>query len=401
MTATVRSPVLFRGPAVLAIAVFSIAISVLQALSPLAIIQLILLLIGITLSCYDLSRISNNNIRAFLKRQIDSVVWDDALYKFFHPEMTWFRLFTETLIGQAWMYCLPFTSAQRVRLLQATLRIDEVRAQHILFAPGGFKEMLLPQSFLRYLDGGDVPAIEGSQIIRNSCKDFIVITSDGDAESSSSSEAVSSSSEGLDSQVSGPDRSSIAVPGTKTDTTSQDKKESMATVTTPALPYTISSVMLELISTQLSEIVAYSRDSRAINALGIAAAAGLALQLRFSSRARKIILGVLETASITGLSAVAFGAAGLALTKAVLPKGPFHVDERNLHKYIGFVLHCRKTLSESFSSDKDNGQKRLKALVYATLVLLCLGIKRHRQHYRQKKTSQHNPHLNQMDKIEL
>lgn len=403
--------VILRGPVLVTVAVFSIGISMLQCLSFLSIVQLSVVLVGVSLCCYDAARIGQEQLRGFLRRQLENTVWDEALYKFFHPDYEWYKFFTETMIGQAWIYILPLTSSQRVRLLQASLGITEEEARAILFQPGGYKHMLLPESFLNWLEGErKIGALDMSICSENNTDEYAeVVTVHEDADSTSSSEArpsltaVSPRSivDGGEYHVRYPSRvgqeleiaeqQSSASHQQRNRQTTQPKRYCgrQPTINTmkkeevpPSLSATITSIFLEyVVQGNLSPAMQYLLDSQHIQTVGIAAAAALTLQLRFSPRARNILMGTLEASSVVGLSAISLGAASLLFAKKTLPTGQLRVNERNLYSYISRVMQWRKSLVGILSSGNETSgnTRRIKAALCAAVAIFLMEWKRRRR----------------------
>ena len=399
--------VLLRGPLLVAAVVISVLISVAQSLSWVSIAQLSLLFLGCAVACYDSASIGHDRFRQFLNTQLEGIVWDDVMYKFFHPDITWYSYFTETFLGQAaWVYLFPSTPAQRRHLLQATLNIhDEDQAQQILFAPGGYKTMLLPESFLQWLDGDKKrqTALGGSVKREGKYANIIVEnTCDGDAVSSSSS--VSGQTTEKESildfeasvEVNHHNKSSLTTEklnkekgGKKiVDGNAQHSRQpnNAPEEAIPSISDTMQSVIFETVADQFRDLLAYAPDSKQIATLGLAAAVSLATQLRFSKRSRNIALGFLEASSVVGLSAITVGAGSLFLAKSSVAMGGFQVNERNLVSYISAILNWRKGmagLSSCSNADDSGGKAQLwRKVYYAAAVVLLIGLKR-RRHARQ------------------
>ncbi|CAB9500223.1 expressed unknown protein [Seminavis robusta] len=304
------SLVLLRGPALIAIGSSWALCLFLRTLSWFSFAQLGLLFFGFALLVVDARRVGERQCRAIIQRWLDSVVWDDALILFFKPAFSWYGLFTETILGQAmWMYSLPATASQRVTLTQASLGVDEQTANRILFEPGGFKQELFPKSFLRWLDG-----------------DTTTETKDSEDHSSSDSEEPKSEEPAAEDQNDSEPKNLSTEEGFQIVTkpgqlTSDPQKQSSNEIVESStisnnvsrdyvlLSKTIQSILRKTLMEHLHQMLKFgNQESKIVAAVGLAATVSLAIQLRISSRARKIAIFLLEMASLAGLSSVIMGA---------------------------------------------------------------------------------------------
>ena len=395
---------LLRGPIIVGAVLISVAFSVLQSLSWISIAQMSLLFLGCALSCYDSASIGHSRFRRYLKTQLEGIVWDDVMYKFFHPDFVWYKYFTETLLGQAaWVYAFPSTKTQRRQLLQSTLNIrDEDEAQRILFTPGGYKKLLLPQSFVRWLEdeGGNSEgdhSIQGSTGKQDSCLDMPRHeTACGDAGSTSSSVSGQASEKESTIDFEAPEfllshnKSTLTTEKlirkegkkktSKGDTT-RSQATNVHTTPVPSIKDTMQSIVFETISTQLQDLLAYTPNKKETAALGVLAAASLAVQFRCSKRSRNIALGFLEASSLAGLSGIAMGAGGLLLAKSTFETGSFKLNARNLVPYIKAALSWKKGVAGGSQANRGDNERWRKACCVAAVVML-VGL-RHRRQTRQ------------------
>lgn len=404
--------VLLRGPILVAAVVTSVLISLAQTLTWVAIIQSSLLFVGCAVACYDSASIGHDRFRRFVRTQLEGIVWDDVLHKFFHPDFSWYNFFTKTFVGQAaWVYLFPSTPEQRRHLLQATLNInDEDQAQQILFAPGGYQKMLLPDSFLQWLEGGEkkhntgVMEREGSIKSKDECANIIVVETvlEGDTMSSSTSESVSEldtsdgtahpknpsplPTEKLVRENGGTNKNS-SEKSTQHQQRQRQPKDASAYII-PSIAETMQSVIVEAVSNQIRKLLVYTPNQKQTAALGVAAAVSLAMQLRWSKRSRTMALGFLEASSISGLSAVTAGAGSMFLAKGAFALGNFQLNERNLVSYISTILNWRNNMKEVSGSSTDVGsesntsksRRDWRKLYYAAaVVMLLIGLKKRKQ----------------------
>ena len=405
--------VLLRGPILVGAVLVSIAISVLQNLSWLSITQISLLGFGCALACYDSVHVGHNRFRRYLKVWLEDIVWDDVMYKFFHPDFVWYKYFTETLLGQAaWVYALPSTPTQRRHLLQSTLNImDEDEARRILFVPGGYQKLLLPESFLRWLDNDGADQCRGntrenrsmhsSEGRQEHCVDSAGndMASSGDAASSSSSVSGQASEQESEIDFEAPEfsipfiaRSSTA----KKYTNKEDEKEKTEgsalnqpttrttarppTTPIPSIKDTMQSIIFDTLSTQFQDFLAVAPDRKQTAALGLCAAASLAFQLRYSKRSRSIALGFLEASSVAGLSAMTLGAGVLFLGKCTSETGSFQLNAKSLVPYIKTILSWKKVVTNSSTGrTSDSHHDRWRKACFAAACFILFSLRRRRQ----------------------
>lgn len=394
---------LLRGPIVVGAVLISVAFSVLQNLSWLSIAQMSILFLGCAVSCYDSASIGRSRFRRYVKTRLEGIVWDDVMYKFFHPDFVWYKYFTETLLGQAaWVYAFPSTPTQRRQLLQSTLNIhDEDEAHRVLFAPGGYKELLLPQSFLRWLENerdssstseGGHSITESSTGKKESCLDIPGHeTACGDAGSSSSSVSgqTSEKESTIDFEASefslSHNRTTLTTEKlirkegkkkTNEGDTHRSQTTNIPTATLPSIKDTMQSIISETISTQLQDFLAYTPNKKQTAALGVLAAASLAVQFRCSKRSRNIALGFLEASSLAGLSAVTMGTGGLLLAKNTFEMGSFQLNARTLVPYIKAALSWKNGVGGGSGT---TGKDRWRKACYIAAVVMLVGLRHRRQ----------------------
>lgn len=384
----------WRGPVLIAVALLSVAVSIAQSLSLAAIIQLNLLGLGIVLLSYDSARVGHEQLRSFLRRKVNAIVWDDMMYLFWHPNFDWWKVFVETFVGQAsWMYILPSTSAQRMQLVQAALRVDEQEAQRILFAPGGYQNLLLPRTFVKWLEDGpssnerncDDQSVDRPRRI----VDATTLEDLGSTPSSSSSSETSLVKEcHSDSEVFVEHADAIGAASTLDNDNASHNKSSSVTAQNksidrpPSMNETMKSIIYKTLSDQLKDVLTYGPDPKQLATVGVTAAAALALQLRYSSRSRRIAMGVLEGSALAGLSTIGLGAASLLLAKTFGPGGNFPIREGNIVTYISKVLQLRTSLlglrPSNTGGEPDNNRYK-RGVVCAAIVAVLLTLRRPRQ----------------------
>jgi len=393
---------LLRGPLLVAVVVVSILVYVVQTLSWTALAQIGLLGLGCLLTCYDSVRIGHDRFREYVNEQLEGLVWDDVLYKFFHPNVIWWRYFTDTFLGHAaWAYWLPSTPEQRRRLLQATLHLDnESDAQHILFSPGGYKHVVLPNFVLKWLDGAgkndvNVAATnEATTTNQNSVEtisideDHVVIggkpTVEGDTDSSASSVSGLVNEAEFPEEVFSRSKGRNLATSQRTENKSKEKK-TLTAPADPSLAETFQAVLFDTVTESVKNLLSYTPNQKQTAAVGLAAALSLGVQLRYSKRSRAIALGFLEASSVAGLSAVAVGSGSLLLTKMLFSN---QLHEGNIVSYMSILLkwrkNVRKLLSSADSSVSGGQGDRYKKWACILTALLIIGVKQLRGAQRQR-----------------
>jgi hypothetical protein len=315
---------LLRGPTVIAVALALTLFSAIRMLSSMMCWQIVLLGLGISLTWFDMVNVGERLCHVYLQRQLDGAVWDDMLRRVFNSSFDWVALLTTNLVGQAmWMYSLPFTASQRTKLLQAALGVDEKTATHILFEPGGFKELLFPKSFLVWLQG-KYPGWEDKDASTSQLGSATRIVIEGDSSASGGSALsetwVSSQteSEQFDSDQCPTDQE-IPKISAHADNSLTSKRDCTANFTM------LSKIIKEIIRDAV--LVRTGLDSTHVGTVGLGAAASLLFHLRLSRRARSILMFVLEASLMAGLSTIFFGS--LALISS-LPKQKHGGIQRNV-----------------------------------------------------------------------
>lgn len=387
-----ESLLVLRGPLLIAVVVLSVLIPIAQSLSLATVVKLGSFLLGLALCSYDLARIGNNRLKVFklyLRDRLKRVVFDDVMYKFFHPDVSWYKIFTETVLGKAiCIYMLPSTSSQRTRLWQASLEIQEDQARNILFVPGGYQRNLLPKQFLGWLDNDDETEKRNNQenptwkdrkgkylptfvekpvdTTVSSCpsvgsavaseKETITTSTKVKSESAIRTEPVNGHANPANASSSSP----LCISNKNCDRSPQsqsaEQRESDPSVDErPSTADTVRQIVGSAVVDHMRLILQHCPDASQLTAMGLMSVLLLAFHLRVSPRARGIALGILETTSVVGMSAITFGASSLALLK---------VNENNLHCYISRVLHWRKkmlSLSEASSGGNTHDSRRWSA----------------------------------------
>jgi hypothetical protein len=315
---------LLRGPTVIAVALALTLFSAIRTLSLMMSWQVVLLGLGISLTGFDMVKVGERLCHVYLQRQLDGAVWDDILRRVFNSRFDWVALLTTNLVGQAmWMYSLPFTASQRTKLLQAALGVNEKTATHILFEPGGFKEVLFPRSFLVWLES-KCPGCEDEDAINSQLGSATRVVIEGNSSASGGSALsetwVSSQteSEQFDSGQC-PTAQEMSKICAHTDNSLMSQGDCTANFTM------LSNIFKEIIRDAVLEKTGL--DSTHVATVGLGAAASLVFHLRLSRRARSILMFVLEASLMAGLSTVFFGSLALIIS---VPKKKHGAIQKNV-----------------------------------------------------------------------
>lgn len=323
---------LLRGPLLLSAVFFPLFARYLLLLRFETVVSLGLLGLGLVLTCHDVIQLLEIKVRDFIHRSIDTVVLDDVMKSLLDPQSGMLPCLMAAMLGNATMYALPLSTAQRVRLVQSCLELpDEDIATHILTAPGGIRQ-LFPQSVRQWLQsskfGCDLPITQSPVGLQSSstagCEDR-----DGDVSSSSTSS--SQAMDHLEMEYSNDARAPTAAalnltPATHAQRRHTEQRREQTSIpskhsrTPPsALPPEDPSVVMGTILKELSSSI-ISRLTQGIpdawlQGASAAGAMALCLQLRSSPRTRRIILGVLEGTTAIGFASVALGALAALVAK--------------------------------------------------------------------------------------
>ncbi len=134
--------VLLRGPLLITTVLTALSLPYLLELSIETLVCLALFVMGIIVTLFDVVFFAESSLRRRTAQFLDNLVLDNVLKSWFDPETGWMASIMAFWVGNATMYTLPTTDAQRIRLVQSSLWTSDEQARNILFAPGGFKVML-------------------------------------------------------------------------------------------------------------------------------------------------------------------------------------------------------------------------------------------------------------------
>jgi len=314
ITAT-TSPVVFRGPILIASATTTLLIPFLCAISTQTLICIGLLGLGLFITVRDVAFRLEGHARQQLARALDSVVVDDVLRSTFDPETGWIATLVSTLVGNASMYALPMTPEHRIRLVQACLWTSEAQTRSFFMEPGGVKE-ILPVSFRQWLDGPLEKEIKASPPIEKVTYHIHDNTDDGIEASEASddetndrylSERVSSSEKDASQATSSP----RGVANFLHPTLSKLPRE---TRIFQSSAQAMGSIIKDMTVHAIKKAAQNVPDS-VLHTAGLAAAAGCLLHLRSSPRVRRIVSGAIEGTAVFTLASVAIGAIAALLAK--------------------------------------------------------------------------------------
>lgn len=319
----------WRGPLLALTAGVSLAApSLLQVVSEMSwsgLLRVLLLCSGIALGLSDAAGCLRQRWDA-IHGKLDALVLDDVLRFVFDPEQGVLASCAGFFCGSLAMYGLPVDRAQRTRLLQSALWIDEPLARHALLRPGGWK-ILLPIWTKEQWHGGsnhnDVYTIgidTPSQSVQYECYSSVA----SDDSSTSKEEEVSS-----EPKCASPSpRKRSSSPHSTTTTTSPSSSA-------PEMPLVaFANILQELVQQRLPTWC----SSSTITAGGVTAATVLLLQLRYSPRARRVAGHAVHGATSLGLLAVISGACVTALRNSSVQQTPtVNVLLQTLQRLVGTV----------------------------------------------------------------
>ena len=145
------NPAMMRGPVLVAGVSLSMLIPIVTRWSWITIINLALLGFGIGVTVHDTMCSIQANLRRAVKGFLDGLVLDDILKSLFDPVEGLFAVMIGTIMGNASVYTLPFSTQERIKLFQTCLSTSEEETSTILTERGGIHG-LLPSSVQEWLD---------------------------------------------------------------------------------------------------------------------------------------------------------------------------------------------------------------------------------------------------------
>jgi hypothetical protein len=313
-----------RGPLLVLVVLFPLIARYLLSLQTL--LSLGLLVLGLSLTCHDVTLLLERKARTFLRRSLDSVVLDDTLKNIFDPQVGLLTCVLSTFMGNAAMYALPLSRSQRLRLVQSCLAIrDEERTKTILLAPGGVRQ-LLPTSLQQWLEvpfGEEATSIPTSQ----SRKSVAVVDEDDEEESQDSligdchdtdvesdSDADAHASTRTKSNEQQQQRTKQQAPPTTSTRTASTQHSSSSPLPPDSVWEVIGTIVKELSQETIQHIVQGMPDLW-LQGASVAGALALCLQLRSSPRTRRIILDMFETSTAMGLGGLMISALSAMIVK--------------------------------------------------------------------------------------
>lgn len=316
---------LLRGPLFLSGVLLPLFARYLLLMRLETILSICLLGLGLALTCHDFFQLLESKARDFIHKSINAVVLDDVMKSLFDPCSGMLPCLMGAIIGNATIYSLPLSTSQRARLLQSCLAgTDEEDATHILTSPGGIRQ-LLPRSVQQWLEssnlGGDVLAAHSPHGLESTTG----MCEDRDEEVSSSS---TNSCQDMDTEMEfsngTPPRSAdsggiFATQHRENTPRSAEGTRSPPSEDPPPDPLVVMGTILKELSFDGMSRLAQGIPDAWLQRASVAGALALCLQLRSSSRTRRILLGVLEGSTAIGFASVALVAlSGLVAKNAVI-----------------------------------------------------------------------------------
>ena len=274
---------------------------------------------GLLLCAHDVAEWLTEEIRSFLRRNIESVSLDEILQSIYSAESLLIENVVGLVAGQFAMYGMPCSNDQKVRLLQSGLEVvNEEEARCMLLQPGGWR-LLLPEAVQNWIFEScdeDQPAITVEE----------PRTRDSDAKSNPSTSrsnngiSLSEASEIYElekDRIRGEtfDVSSLIgvridaerqseTPSTERDSAKRRQEETSNPDDSPQPPLPINvfgSVVKEIVTDAIHQTLSTFSHDKWLEMVGGAISVLLLGQLVLSRRSRQIILGLLTGATTAGL----------------------------------------------------------------------------------------------------
>ncbi len=310
--------VLLRGPLLITTVLTALSLPYLLELSIETLVCLALFVMGIIVTLFDVVFFAESSLRRRTAQFLDNLVLDNVLKSWFDPETGWMASIMAFWVGNATMYTLPTTDAQRIRLVQSSLWTSDEQARNILFAPGGFKVMLPETLQLWLYPNADV---------ENECDECNV------TEATETSEAETK----LDNDDLDCDEHIRPLPTTNRvqhDASTQhvshglqsEREHTSAPSSVPAhvspspslpqYPLQVMSSILKEIATDFFRKSCCTIPESTMQGLAVAASAAFALQMCKSPRSRQMVTGAIEGTAVLTFASVAVGAIAALITKS-------------------------------------------------------------------------------------
>ncbi len=115
--------VLLRGPLLITTVLTALSLPYLLELSIETLVCLALFVMGIIVTLFDVVFFAESSLRRRTAQFLDNLVLDNVLKSWFDPETGWMASIMAFWVGNATMYTLPTTDAQRIRLVPETLQL--------------------------------------------------------------------------------------------------------------------------------------------------------------------------------------------------------------------------------------------------------------------------------------
>lgn len=326
---------LLRGPLLVLVVLVPLITPYLLSFQKL--LSLGLLVVGFSLTCHDITLLLERKTRIFLRRALDSVILDDTLKSIFDPQIGLLPCVVSTVMGNAAMYALPLTRSQRMRLVQSCLSIsDDQLTKDILLTPGGVRQ-LLPTFMQNWLEeeGSCEDATTMSTITTRKSVVVVVVDEDDnddesqgslirechdtDMESDSDADAhVSTRTNSNRQQQQQQQRTTRQAPPLTTTTTS-NTCQSSSSRPPDSVWVVVGTIVKELSQETIQNIVQGIPDSW-LRGTTMAGTLALCLQLRSSSRARRLLLDIFEVSATMGLGGLMISALSAMIVKHSLSR---------------------------------------------------------------------------------
>jgi hypothetical protein len=305
---------LLRGPLLLSAVLLPLFARHLLLMRLETIFSMVLLTLGLALTCHDFFQLLESKTRDFIHRSINAVVLDDVMKSLLDPASGMLPCLLGVILGNATMYSLPLSTSQRVRLLQSCLAVpDEEVATHILMEPGGIQQ-LLPRSVRQWLKSSNLCGDDQSAQSPDRLESTTGTCEDHDEDFSSSS---TNSCQDTDTEMERSDATQARVGDTGRTYAKQEREQtpisadgirSPVSVDPPPDPLVVMGTILKELSFDGVSRLTQGIPDAWLQRASVAGAVAFYLQLRSSPRTRRMVLGVLEGSTAIGFASVALGA---------------------------------------------------------------------------------------------
>ena len=375
-----------RGPLILVGVITSILWPWVVTLSPLAIIQILLTMIGALLWMADVWKWTKCNLRERIGTFLDDFVLDDFLRMMHDPETGVIPCLVGSFMGAHSMYGLKLDDEQKTRLLQASLWTGKEEARSILLDAGGTKA-LLPESIQEWLAGKgkttSTTKVMGTVLQPETFLVETVVEEETDCNSSDSEEDYQNPNGAASPRPVSPEctprRRMEQSPRTRPNEVSFQRQQLMPPPGIPTDPVMeMLKIMRDIAIDKLRPLFASIPETK-VELMGTLAALGFCAQMVLRARSKRSLFGTMIGMGLSGTATGAF--CTVIVRQAMLG---------SIRDLSSFKLVSSMILSRSLQRIKNliANDKRMSAVV-ALIVLTLVG----RKNPRSESAGRHKKHL--------